>query len=166
MFWLLNRFKKTTEPKKRKKKGRIAILLIVGVIAFQNFAPKDSEIRMKIEDAVNSVTDLLPWFPRTFGSGGSPADTRTRDCEGPIPVTINSTGESDYSWQGGETPSNTGFAEVDPEKKEIKWFSEPPASHRITLVIRCNSVRNAMSKELKEGRIWFRDFFSSGAFLV
>lgn len=60
MFWLLKRFKKTAEPKKRKKKGRIAILLIVGVIAFQSFAPKDSELRMKIEDAVNSVTDLLP----------------------------------------------------------------------------------------------------------
>jgi hypothetical protein len=60
MFWLLNRFKKAAEPKKRKKKGRIAILLIVGVIAFQNFAPKDSELRIKIEDAVNSVTDLLP----------------------------------------------------------------------------------------------------------
>jgi hypothetical protein len=60
MFWLLKRFKKKTEPKKRKKKGWIAILLIVGVIAFQNFAPKYSELRMKIEDAVNSVTDLLP----------------------------------------------------------------------------------------------------------
>jgi hypothetical protein len=60
MFWLLNRVKKTAEPKKRKKKSRIAILLIVGVIAFQNFGPKDSELRMKIEDAVNSVTDLLP----------------------------------------------------------------------------------------------------------
>ena len=60
MFWLLKRFKKKTEPKKRKKKGWIAILLIVGVIAFQSFAPKDSELRMKIEDAVNSVTDLLP----------------------------------------------------------------------------------------------------------
>ncbi len=60
MFSLLKRFKKTTEPKKRKKKGRIAILLIVGLIIFQNFAPKDSEIRMKIEDAVSSVTDLLP----------------------------------------------------------------------------------------------------------
>jgi hypothetical protein len=60
MFWLLNRVKKTAEPKKRKKKSRIAILLIVGLIAFQNFGPKDSELRMKIEDAVNSVTDLLP----------------------------------------------------------------------------------------------------------
>jgi hypothetical protein len=60
MFWLLKRFKKTAEPKKRRKKGLVTILLILGVIAFQNFAPKDSELRMKIEDAVNSVTDLLP----------------------------------------------------------------------------------------------------------
>jgi hypothetical protein len=60
MFWLLKRFKKTVEPKKRRKKGLVTILLIFGIIAFQNFAPKDSELRMKIEDAVNSVTDLLP----------------------------------------------------------------------------------------------------------
>ncbi len=60
MFWFFKRFKKTTETKKRKKKGRVAILLIVAVVVFQNFAPKDSELRMKIEDTVRLVTDLLP----------------------------------------------------------------------------------------------------------
>lgn len=60
MFWQLKRFNKSAEPKKRKKKGLITILLIIGVITLQNFAPIDSDIRMKIDDAVDSVTDLLP----------------------------------------------------------------------------------------------------------
>jgi hypothetical protein len=60
MLWILRRFKKSTEPRKRKKKGLVTILLIVAVVAFQNFAPKDSELRIKIEDLVSSVTDLLP----------------------------------------------------------------------------------------------------------
>ena len=60
MLWLLKKFKKNTEPRKRKKKGLVTVLLIVGVIAFQNFAPKDSELRLKIEDLVSSATDLLP----------------------------------------------------------------------------------------------------------
>ena len=50
MLWLLRRLKNNSEPRKRKKKGLVTILLIVGVIAFQNFAPKDSELRVKIED--------------------------------------------------------------------------------------------------------------------
>jgi hypothetical protein len=60
MLWLLRRLKNNSEPRKRKKKGLVTILLIVGVIAFQNFAPKDSELRLKIEDLVSSATDLLP----------------------------------------------------------------------------------------------------------
>ncbi len=60
MLWLVRRLKKSTEPRKRKKKGLVTILLIVAVVAFQNFAPKDSELRIKIEDLVSSVTDLLP----------------------------------------------------------------------------------------------------------
>jgi hypothetical protein len=60
MFWQLKRFSKSAEPKKRKKKGLITILLIIGLIAFQNFAPNDSDLRIKIEDAVDSITDLLP----------------------------------------------------------------------------------------------------------
>ncbi len=60
MLWLLRRLKKSTEPRKHKKKGLVTILLIVAVIAFQNFAPKDSELRIKIEDLVSSVTNLLP----------------------------------------------------------------------------------------------------------
>ena len=60
MLWLLRRLRKNSEPRKRKKKGLVTILLIVGVIAFQNFAPKDSELRLKIEDLVSSATDLLP----------------------------------------------------------------------------------------------------------
>ena len=60
MLWLLRRLRKNSEPRKRKKKGLVAILLIVGIIAFQNFAPKDSELRLKIEDLVSSATDLLP----------------------------------------------------------------------------------------------------------
>jgi hypothetical protein len=57
---LLRRLKNNSEPRKRKKKGLVTILLIVGVIAFQNFAPKDSELRLKIEDLVSSAADLLP----------------------------------------------------------------------------------------------------------
>ena len=60
MLWLLRRLKNNSEPRKRKKKGLVTMLLIVGVIAFQNFAPKDSELRLKIEDLVSSATDLLP----------------------------------------------------------------------------------------------------------
>jgi hypothetical protein len=60
MLWLLRRLKNNSEPRKRKKKGLVTILLIVGVIAFQNFAPKDSELRLKIEDLVSSAADLLP----------------------------------------------------------------------------------------------------------
>jgi hypothetical protein len=60
MLWLLRRLKNSSEPRKRKKKGLVTILLIVGVIAFQNFAPKDSELRLKIEDLVSSAADLLP----------------------------------------------------------------------------------------------------------
>ena len=60
MLWLLRRLKNNSEPRKRKKKGLVTILLIVGVIAFQNFAPKDSELRLKIEDLVSTATDLLP----------------------------------------------------------------------------------------------------------
>lgn len=60
MLWLLKKLRKNSEPKKRKKKGLITILLIVAVIAFQNFAPKDSEIRMQIDDIIGSVADLLP----------------------------------------------------------------------------------------------------------
>jgi hypothetical protein len=60
MLWLLRKLKKNSEPRKRKKKGLVTILLVVGVIAFQKFAPKDSELRLKIEDLVSSVTDLLP----------------------------------------------------------------------------------------------------------
>ena len=60
MLWLLRKFKKNSEPRKRKKKGLVTILLVVGVIAFQKFAPKDSELRLKIVDLVSSVTDLLP----------------------------------------------------------------------------------------------------------
>ena len=60
MLWLLRRLKNNSEPRKRKKKGLVTILLIVGVIAFQNFAPKDSELRLKIEDLVSSAVDLLP----------------------------------------------------------------------------------------------------------
>ena len=60
MLWLLRRLKNNSEPRKRKKKGLVTILLIVGVIAFQNFAPKDSELRLKIEDLVSSAVGLLP----------------------------------------------------------------------------------------------------------
>ena len=60
MLWLLGRLKNNSEPRKRKKKGLVTILLIVGVIAFQNFAPKDSELRVKIEDLISSATGLLP----------------------------------------------------------------------------------------------------------
>ena len=60
MLWLLRRLKNNSEPRKRKKKGLVAILLIVAVIAFQNLAPEDSELRVKIEDLISSVTDLLP----------------------------------------------------------------------------------------------------------
>ena len=60
MLWLLRKFKKNSEPRKRKKKGLVTILLVVGVIAFQKFAPKDSELRLKNQDLVSSVTDLLP----------------------------------------------------------------------------------------------------------
>jgi hypothetical protein len=60
MLWLLRSLKNSSEPRKRKKKGLVTILLIVGVIAFQNFAPKDSELRLKIEDLVSSAADLLP----------------------------------------------------------------------------------------------------------
>jgi hypothetical protein len=60
MLWLLRRLKNSSEPRKRKKKGLVTVLLIVGVIAFQNFAPKDSELRLKIEDLVSSAADLLP----------------------------------------------------------------------------------------------------------
>jgi hypothetical protein len=60
MLWLFRRLKKSSEPRKRKKKGLVTVLLIVGVIAFQNFAPKDSELRLKIEDLVSSAADLLP----------------------------------------------------------------------------------------------------------
>jgi hypothetical protein len=60
MFWQLKRFNKSAEPKKRNKIGLVTILMIIGVIAFQNFAPIDSDLRVKIEDAVDSITDLLP----------------------------------------------------------------------------------------------------------
>ena len=60
MLWIIRRFRNNSEPRKRKKKGLVTILLIVGVIAFQNFAPKDSDLRLKIEDLVSSATDLLP----------------------------------------------------------------------------------------------------------
>ncbi len=60
MLWLLKRLRKNSEPRKRKKKGLVAILLIVGIIAFQNFAPEDSELRVNIEDLISSATDLLP----------------------------------------------------------------------------------------------------------
>ena len=60
MLWLLRRLKNNSEPRKRKKKGLVTILLIVGVIAFQNFAPEDSELRVKIEDLISLATDLLP----------------------------------------------------------------------------------------------------------
>ena len=59
MFWILKRFRKNSEPRKRKKKGLVAILLITAVIAFQNLAPEDSELRVKIEDLISSVTDFL-----------------------------------------------------------------------------------------------------------
>jgi hypothetical protein len=60
MLWLFRRLRKNSEPRKRKKKGLVAILLIVGIVAFQNFAPEDSELRVKIEDLISSATDLLP----------------------------------------------------------------------------------------------------------
>lgn len=60
MLWLFRRLKKSSEPRKRKKKGLVTVLLIVGVIAFQNFAPEDSELRVKIEDLISLATDLLP----------------------------------------------------------------------------------------------------------
>jgi len=60
MLWIIRRFRNSSEPRKRKKKGLVAILLIVGIVAFQNFAPEDSELRVKIEDLISSTTDLLP----------------------------------------------------------------------------------------------------------
>ena len=60
MLWIIRRLRNNSEPRKRKKKGLVAILLIVAVIAFQNLAPEDSELRVKIEDLISSVTDLLP----------------------------------------------------------------------------------------------------------
>jgi hypothetical protein len=60
MLWIIRRFRNNSEPRKRKKKGLVTILLIVGVIAFQNFAPEDSELRVKIEDLISLATDLLP----------------------------------------------------------------------------------------------------------
>jgi hypothetical protein len=60
MLWLFRRLNKNSESRKRKKKGLVTVLLIVGVIAFQNFAPEDSELRLKIEDIVSSATDFLP----------------------------------------------------------------------------------------------------------
>lgn len=60
MFWLFKRFRKSTEPRKKRRKSLVAVLLIVALIAYQNLAPKDSDFRKKIEDLVASVTDLLP----------------------------------------------------------------------------------------------------------
>jgi hypothetical protein len=60
MLWLLRKFKKSSEPRKRKKKGLVTIFLIAGIIVFQNFAPEDSGLRLKIEELISSATDLLP----------------------------------------------------------------------------------------------------------
>jgi len=59
-FGNLNDLVSLQNQRKERKKGLITILLIIGVIAFQNFAPNDFDLRMKIEDAVDSITDLLP----------------------------------------------------------------------------------------------------------
>ena len=134
MFWLLKRFKKSAEPKKRNKKGLIAILLIIGVIAFQNFAPKDSDLRIKIEDAVNSVTDLLPWFSRSFCSGGASAYSGSRNSEGPITVTIDSSGEANYPGKRGKAPTNSWLTEIDPKEQDVDWPSESPTRHSPTLI--------------------------------
>ena len=56
----------------------------------------------------------------TLGLGGSSTYSCSRYCECPIPVPTNGPGKSDDSWQGGETPSNACFAEVDPKKQEIE----------------------------------------------
>ena len=134
MLWLLRKLKKNSEPRKRKKKGLVTILLVVGVIAFQKFAPKDSELRLKIEDLVSSVTDLLPWFSGSFCSGRPSADSSSWNCKCPITISIYCASEANDFWYRWKTPANTGLAEVDPEKQDIDGPSKSPTCHAPTLV--------------------------------
>ena len=166
MFWLLKRFKKSAEPKKRKKKGLIAILLVIGVIAFQNFAPKDSELRMKIEDAVNSVTDLLPWLSGSFRTGRTSAYSGSRNSESPVTVTIDRPGEADHSGKRGKAPTNSWLTEIDPKKQDVDWPSESPTCHMATLIgVLTRSVgppRRSTSRATGMALIWVIPFGGLG----